>query len=72
MLVGTTTQSNTNLEMLADSMKYVAPTAAAMGQSIETVSVAIGMPGNAGIKGSRWHHPAHVHAKAGQAPKDGS
>lgn len=53
VLVGTTTQSNTNLEMLADSMKYVAPTAAAMGQSIETVSAAIGMLGNAGIKGSQ-------------------
>ena len=50
-------------------MKYVAPTAAAMGQNIETVSAAIGMLGNAGIREVKLAPPCACHAKAGQAPK---
>lgn len=42
--------SNTNIEMLGDSFKYVAPVAGAMGYSVEDVSVALGIMANNGIK----------------------
>lgn len=52
ILVGTFTRSNTNLEMLGDTMKYVAPVAASVGQDIETVAAMAGKLGDAGIQGS--------------------
>lgn len=42
--------SNTNIEMLGDSFKYVAPVAGAMGYSVEDISVALGIMANNGIK----------------------
>ncbi|MBS7724596.1 phage tail tape measure protein [Pseudomonas lalucatii] len=52
VLVGTFTRSNTNLQMLGETMKYVAPVAAGVGQDIETVAAMAGKLGDAGIQGS--------------------
>lgn len=48
----TTANSNTNLTDLATAMSYAAPSARAMGMSIEETSALIGVMANAGIKGS--------------------
>jgi TP901 family phage tail tape measure protein len=48
----TITTSNTNIELMSESMKYVAATAAGFGYSIEEASALIGILGNNGIKGS--------------------
>ena len=52
VLVGTFTRSNTNLQMLGETMKYAAPVAASVGQNIETVAAMAGKLGDAGIQGS--------------------
>lgn len=52
VLVGTFTRSNTNLAMLGETMKYVAPVASSVGQDIETVAAMAGKLGDAGIQGS--------------------
>ncbi len=51
-LVATFTRSNTNLNMLGDTMKYVAPVASGLGVDLETATVAAGKLGDAGIQGS--------------------
>lgn len=45
--------ANTNVSMLGESFKYVAPVAGALGYSVEDVSVALGLMANAGIKASQ-------------------
>src|SRR5690606_38275371 len=52
ILAKTFTSTNTDLTMLGESFKYVAPVAASAGLSIEETSAAIGLLGNAGIQGS--------------------
>lgn len=52
ILVGTFTRSNVNLEMLGETMKYVAPVAADLGVNIETAAAMAGKLGDAGIQGS--------------------
>lgn len=52
ILVGTFTRSNTNLQMLGETMKYVGPVASSVGQDIETVAAMAGKLGDAGIQGS--------------------
>jgi len=52
VLTKTFTSSNVDLSMLGETMKYVAPTAKAMGISLEEVAAASGILGNAGIQGS--------------------
>lgn len=52
-LVATFTRSNTNLQMLGETMKYVAPVAATLGVDLETASAAAGKLGDAGIQGSQ-------------------
>ena len=47
------TNSNTTIETLGESFKFIAPIAAATGQSLEEVSAALGVLGNAGISASR-------------------
>lgn len=47
------TSSNTSLEMLGDTMKYVAPVAKGVGLSLEEVAAAAGLLGNAGIQASQ-------------------
>lgn len=53
VLAATSTASNTNVSMLGESFKYVAPVAGALGYKVEDVSVALGLMANAGIKGSQ-------------------
>jgi TP901 family phage tail tape measure protein len=53
VLTKTFTSSNTDLSMLGDTMKYVAPVAKAAGQSLEEMAAATGLLGNAGIQGSQ-------------------
>lgn len=45
--------SNTTVELLGESMKYVAPTADAFGMTLEDTAGALGVLANAGIKGSQ-------------------
>ena len=47
------TNSNTTIETLGESFKFIAPIASATGQSLEEVSAALGVLGNAGISASR-------------------
>lgn len=53
VLAATATSSNTNVGIMGETFKHVAPLAGAMGYSIEDMSVAIGMMANAGVKGSK-------------------
>jgi len=52
VFAATITRSNTNIEMMGESMKYVAPVASQMGYDIEKASAMIGILGTAGIKSS--------------------
>ena len=52
VLAVTTAKSNTNLTDLATAMSYAAPSARAMGMSIEETASLLGAMANAGIKGS--------------------
>lgn len=52
VLAKASSSANTNVSMLGESLKYVAPLAGAMGYSAEDVSVALGLMANASIKGS--------------------
>ncbi len=52
VLAKASSSANTNVSMLGESFKYVAPLAGAMGYSAEDVSVALGLMANASIKGS--------------------
>ena len=47
------TTSNTSLELLGETMKYVAPVAEKAGLSIESTAAMAGLLGNVGIKGSQ-------------------
>jgi TP901 family phage tail tape measure protein len=47
------TRTNTTLELLAESMKYIGPAAQSTGQSIETMTAAVGLMANVGVKGSQ-------------------
>lgn len=52
VLTNTFTTSNVDLRMLGETMKYVAPVAAATGVSLEQTAAMAGQLGNAGIQGS--------------------
>ncbi len=45
--------SNTNVSMMGETFKYVAPVAGALGYKIEDTAVAIGLMANSGIKASQ-------------------
>lgn len=47
------TNSNTNIELMGETLKYVGPVAGTLGIEMGDLSVAIGLMGNAGIKGSQ-------------------
>lgn len=51
-LAAAASNSNTNVAMLGESFKYVAPVAGALGYSYQDVSVALGLMANSGIKAS--------------------
>lgn len=50
VLAKASSAANTNVSMLGESFKYVAPVAGAMGYSAEDVAVALGLMANSGIK----------------------
>ncbi len=50
--INTTTRSNSTVQMLAESFKYVAPTARALGYDIEQTNAMLGRLHDAGIQGS--------------------
>lgn len=52
VLAQASSNSNTNVSMMGETFKYVAPIAGSMKYSIEDTATAIGMLANAGIKGS--------------------
>jgi len=52
VLVNAFTNSNVDLAMLGQTMKFVGPVMKSMGQDLETAAATAGMLGNAGIQGS--------------------
>ncbi len=52
VLAKASSNSNTNVAMMGETFKYVAPLAGSLGYSIEDTATAIGLMANAGIKGS--------------------
>lgn len=52
VLAQTSASANTNVSMLGESFKYVAPVAGSMGYSVEDISLALGLMANASVKGS--------------------
>lgn len=53
VLAKASSNANTNVSMLGESFKYVAPVAGALGYSAEDTAIALGLMANAGIKGSQ-------------------
>ena len=53
VLAAASSNANTNVAMMGETFKYVAPVAGALGFSVEDVSTAIGLMANSGIKGSQ-------------------
>lgn len=52
VLAAASSNANTNVSMMGESFKYVAPVAGSMGYSVQDVSVALGLMANSGIKAS--------------------
>lgn len=52
VLAKASSNANTNVSMMGESFKYVAPIAGALGYSVEDVSLALGLMANASVKGS--------------------
>ncbi len=52
LLANTASNANTNVALMGETFKHVAPLFGALGFSAEDASLAIGLMGNAGIKGS--------------------
>jgi TP901 family phage tail tape measure protein len=53
ILAATAANANTNIAMLGDGFKYVAPLAGSLGFAVEDTALALGLMANAGIKGSQ-------------------
>lgn len=53
ILASASSNANTNVSMMGETFKYVAPVAGALGFSAEDTSVAIGLMANSGIKASQ-------------------
>lgn len=53
VLAAASSNANTNVSMMGETFKYVAPVAGSLGFSVEDCSVAIGLMANSGIKGSQ-------------------
>lgn len=53
ILAAASSNANTNVGLMGETFKYVAPVAGALGFSAEDTAVAIGLMANAGIKGSQ-------------------
>ena len=52
VLAAASSNANTNVSMMGESFKYVAPIAGAMKYSVEDTSLALGLMANASVKGS--------------------
>ena len=52
ILASAASNANTNVSMMGESFKYVAPVAGSLGYSAEDVSIALGLMANSGIKAS--------------------
>lgn len=53
LLANTSSKANTNVSMLGESFKYVAPLFGSLGYSAEDAALALGLMANAGIKSSQ-------------------
>lgn len=53
VLAKASSKSNTNVSLMGETFKYVAPVAGALGYSVEDCATAIGIMANNGIKGSQ-------------------
>lgn len=53
VLAQASSNANTNVGMMGETFKYVAPVAGALGYTAEDTAIAIGLMANAGIKGSQ-------------------
>ena len=53
VMAAASSNANTNVELMGESFKYVAPVAGSMGASMEDLSIALGLMANSGIKGSQ-------------------
>jgi len=53
IMAAASSNANTNVSMLGESFKYVAPVAGALGYSMEDTSLALGLMANSGIKASQ-------------------
>jgi TP901 family phage tail tape measure protein len=53
VLAAASSNANTNVELLGESFKYVAPVAGSMGASMEDLSIALGIMANSGVKGTQ-------------------
>ena len=53
VLASAATNANTNVGMMGESFKYVAPLAGSLGYSVDDIAVALGLMANNGIKGSQ-------------------
>ena len=53
IMAAASSNANTNVSLLGETFKYVAPVAGALGYKAEDTAVAIGLMANAGIKGSQ-------------------
>ena len=52
IMAATCSNANTNIELMGETLKYVGPVAGSLGVEMDDLSVAIGLMGNAGLKGS--------------------
>ena len=52
IMAATCSNANTNVELMGETLKYVGPVAGSLGIEMDDLSVAIGLMGNAGLKGS--------------------
>ena len=53
VLAAASSNANTNVAMMGETFKYVAPVAGALGYSAQDVAVAVGLMANSGIKASQ-------------------
>lgn len=53
VLAAASSNANTNVSMLGESFKYVAPVAGSLGYTVQDTSIALGLMANAGIKASQ-------------------
>lgn len=52
IMAATCSNANTSIELMGETLKYAGPVAGTLGIEMEDLSLAIGLMGNAGIKGS--------------------